>query len=153
MIFLLYCKKAICPKYILFFINKQGWMTFCCQISFEGQNILRTYGLFAIEEKDHKDELQKLISLSDETQKKGKIQEKTIVWENQEIKIKIVPLLYQKNIVGVLILGKSLSDLAEFKSVVLITFFVMTATSLIGSLLLGNFLSNMAFRPIVKIQH
>ena len=119
----------------------------------EKQNILRTYGLFAIEEKDHKDELQKLISLSDETQKKGKVREKTIVWENQEIKIKIVPLLYQKNIVGVLILGKSLSDLAEFKSVVLITFFVMTATSLIGSLLLGNFLSNMAFRPIVKIQH
>lgn len=112
------------------------------------ENILRTYGIFALGNLQKTDKIfQSINSLNGNKQ----IAELTTTWQDQDLAISVIVLRSNKIIVGYIILGKSLEQFSQFKNIITIIFISLGALSLVGSFLVGYFISKRAFSPLNKM--
>lgn len=112
----------------------------------KNKNVLRTYGIFALGNLREGKILELVNSVG------GKpLVESTETWQNQRLAVSVIALRSNKNVIGYIILGKSLEQFSQLKNIMTLIFVSLGALSLLGSFLVGYFLSRRAFSPLNKM--
>lgn len=112
------------------------------------KKILRTYGIFALGNLQGDNGI---LQMTDSLIGDKQIVEETATWENQELATSVIALKNNKNVIGYMILGKSLTEFSLFKNMITLIFISLGALSLLGSFLVGYFISRRAFSPLNKM--
>jgi len=112
--------------------------------------VIRSYGLFAFTDKQSPPRLTDIISTVYTSQTAKQIQAK---WNNQDLKIIIVPLRSNRAMVGSLMIGKSISDLIGLRQTMIVVFLVLGLLGLGGSFIIGYGLAQKTLNPLIGLAH
>lgn len=119
-------------------------------VFFDSQNnLIRSYGFFAITNNLNLEK--KIKPLVKQVIISKKFSETKLEWDTLKLKAFAVPLIYKKNISGVMILAKSISDYEVFQQTMLTVFAILGTVTLIGSFLIGSRLAFKIFLPIREL--
>lgn len=113
------------------------------------KNVLRTYGLFAVN--NDKNDYGKFKQLSDSVSKNTKTLDMQTEWNDRQLITVVVPLVRNKNIVGFMVVGKSLEEFSSLKQTMSEIFISLGVLNLIGSFLIGYTLVSSTFNPIKRM--
>lgn len=117
------------------------------------KNILRSYGLFALKDIDTEDDDFRLLKLSEPVFQGKEMFETGIKWRGQQLSILVVPIKNERDLLGVIILGKSLGEINTLSQIMVAVLVSLGFLNLLGSFVLGYFLAKKSLAPIRKIVH
>ena len=114
-------------------------------------SILRSYGVFAYDDPDHREYYRLLSPIVKNVEKTKKLAELSLTWNKQNFQSMVIPLRSNNITVGALILAKSTSDLFGFRQTMVTVFSMLGFLSLIGSFAVGYFLARRTLTPLIQL--
>ncbi len=112
------------------------------------KSMLRTYGLFALGSQEDNGAFLRLL---DQLKQSSQMKETNFAWKEQQFTTVLIPLRSNGKTIGYMILGKSLEEFDALKNIMTLIFISLGVLSLLGSVLVGYFLSGKAFSPLDKM--
>lgn len=146
---------------IVFLVNKDGkdireeFLTSNFSGLFLDKNLklIRGFGFFSYYDNQNANTLKQLVTITKTSIEKRAISEATLEWQGDTVFVYAVPLLNDKEVYGVAVLGRSVNELDIILETLTLVFLIFGIVSLVGSFIMGQFLGARFFSPLKKLLH
>lgn len=113
--------------------------------------VLRAYGLFTLDNKSQNTNQNRFLSLASQTQDTKTERTTEFSWGGQPTLVRVTPLKSSGDVVGTMILGRTLEEYQNINGIMLTVFATLGVVNLAGSFLIGFLLARKAFFPLRKM--